>query len=257
MHMADSLENKFKSEKIIDCPPDANLRTFNVHDILGDVDHDEKGNVIVAPADKDGVHRDKTGNLTNNKGYLLNQRTGDVIENLNGETMFPRTDMDEKGEVPGPFCVEKYNFNPHQLMGDFDYQDRQPQLMQTNKGMFLDKKSRRVNKHGWMTLAGQGHLVDVHGRKKFDKNQLAKDGDLPKLFNYNGKRFDIKELMGQFDKDAHGRIIHNDSQGRPSNLDGKQQIPGDRVLLDNLGRRVNEKGYLIDVIGNIIDTNGK
>jgi len=80
--------------------------------------------------------------------------------------------------------------------------------MQTNKGMFMDKKSRRVNKVGWMTLAGQGHLVDVHGRKKFDKSQLTREGDLPKLFNYQAKRFDIKEVMGQFDKDAHGRIIH-------------------------------------------------
>ena len=71
----------------------------------------------------------------------------------------------------------------------------------------MDKKSRRVNKVGWMTLAGQGHLVDVHGRKKFDKSQLLSDGDLPKLFNYDAKRFDIKDVMGQFNKDAHGRII--------------------------------------------------
>jgi len=29
--------------------------------------------------------------------------------------------MDERGEVPAPFCIEKYNFNPHNIMGDFDY----------------------------------------------------------------------------------------------------------------------------------------
>jgi len=33
----------------------------------------------------------------------------------------------------------------------------------------MDKKGRRVNKHGWMVLINQGHLVDVAGRKKFDK----------------------------------------------------------------------------------------
>lgn len=33
----------------------------------------------------------------------------------------------------------------------------------------MDKNGRRVNKFGWLTLAGQGHLVDVSGRKKFDK----------------------------------------------------------------------------------------
>ena len=52
-----------------------------------------------------------------------------------------------------------------------------------------------------MTHAGQGHLVDQHGRKKFDRKQLVAEGDLPKLFNYNGKRFDIKDVMGQFEKD--------------------------------------------------------
>jgi len=48
--------------------------------------------------------------------------------------------------------------------------------------------------------------------------------------------------MGQFDKDAHGRIIPKSSK------DG---------LVDNLGRRVNEKGYLTDENGNIIDVTGK
>ena len=48
----------------------------------------------------------------------------------------------------------------------------------------MDKKGRRVNKHGWMVLTNQGHLVDISGRKKFDKQQLTSDGDLPKLLNY-------------------------------------------------------------------------
>jgi hypothetical protein len=40
--------------------------------------------------------------------------------------MFASDEMDERDEVPAPFCVEKYNFNPHQLMGDFDYIDGKP-----------------------------------------------------------------------------------------------------------------------------------
>lgn len=168
MQMAEPLLEQFKAEKAIDVPPNADLRTFNVNDILGDHDRDEKGNVVVAQ-DGLGTHRDKQGALTNNRGYLLDEKSGAVVENLNREQMFSASEMDERGEVPGPFCVEKYNFNPHQLMGDFDYINGQPQLMQTKQGHFMDKKSRRVNKHGWMTLAGQGHLVDVSGRKKFDK----------------------------------------------------------------------------------------
>jgi hypothetical protein len=31
----------------IDVPPNAELRTFNENDILGDLDRDEKGNVVV------------------------------------------------------------------------------------------------------------------------------------------------------------------------------------------------------------------
>lgn len=37
--------------------------------------------------------------------------------------MFAKSDLDERGEVPAPFCLEKYNFNPHSLMGDFDWVD--------------------------------------------------------------------------------------------------------------------------------------
>lgn len=106
---------------MIDVPPNPDLRTFNVNDILGDVDHDEKGNVVAPQQDNNGKHKDKSGALTNQKGYLLDPNSNDVIENLNGETMFKNQDLDEKGELPGIFSIEKHNFNPHNLMGDFDY----------------------------------------------------------------------------------------------------------------------------------------
>ena len=112
--------------------------------------------------------------------------------------------------------------------------------MKSSQGFFIDKKGRRVNKHGWMTLAGQGHLVDIHGRKKFDKLQLTTDGDLPKLFNYQGRRFDIKDVMAILEKDANGKIQPNQSQ------------KGE--LVDKFGRRCSDKGYLIDAAGNIIDS---
>lgn len=63
-----------------------------------------------------------------------------------------------------------------------------------------------------------------------------------KLFNYQGKRFDIKDVMGQLQKDQYGNI--------------QPQLRG-KDLLDNLGRLVNDKGYLIDEAGNIIDINAK
>ena len=50
--------------------------------------------------------------------------------------------------------------------------------------------------------------------------------------------------MGLFEKDRNGIIIPLRSQ------DGTQ-------LLDNIGRKVNERGYLVDQDGNIIDKDGK
>jgi len=48
--------------------------------------------------------------------------------------MFASDEMDERGEVPAPFCIEKYNFNPHNILGDFDYSDGKPILMKTAQG---------------------------------------------------------------------------------------------------------------------------
>ena len=86
--------------------------------------------------------------------------------------------------------------------------------------------------------------MDRHGRKKLDKKQLTPETDIPKLFTLSGKRYDIKDVMGQFDKDQVGRIVPHTSKN------GKE-------LLENMGRRVNDKGYLIDDKGNIIDVNSK
>lgn len=67
---------------------------------------------------------------------------------------------------------------------------------------------------------------------------------MPKLLNYGGKRFDVKDVVGVFDKDANGKIIL---------LGGENGSP----LTDKAGRTVNEKGYLVDADGDIIDREGK
>jgi len=32
-------------------------------------------------------------------------------------------DLDEKGEIPIPFALNRYNFNPHEITGSFDFDD--------------------------------------------------------------------------------------------------------------------------------------
>ena len=108
-------------------PPDASKRLFNEHDVLGDCERDEKANVVVL-TDEDGDTCDRQGNPINQRGYLLND-AGDVLENLKGRVMFPQVDLDDRGELPAPFSIEKYNFNAHSLMGYFDYEDGEPQII--------------------------------------------------------------------------------------------------------------------------------
>lgn len=101
-------------------PPNADSRTFNVNDILGELDRDDRGNIIVL-GDSQGNNNDKTGHATNIRGYLIDSQTGDVLENHTKGKLFDATEVDDKGEVPAPFCVEKFNFNPHDLMGDLEF----------------------------------------------------------------------------------------------------------------------------------------
>jgi Zn-dependent M16 (insulinase) family peptidase len=35
-----------KTESLVDIPPNAELRNFNENDVLGDLDRDEKGNLV-------------------------------------------------------------------------------------------------------------------------------------------------------------------------------------------------------------------
>ena len=123
--------------------------------------------------------------------------------------MFNQTDLDEREELPAPFCLEKHNFNPHDCMGDFDYVNGKPNVIQKAPGVFYDKCGRKVNEKGWYIQSTQlGHIIDKDGRKKFDRKQLVSSRfvDLPKLYNYSGKRFDIRDVMGEFEKDQHGNI---------------------------------------------------
>lgn len=61
--------NKNKEDDI-EVPPDASKRNFNENDILGDLDRDDKGNVLVLE-DDNGKYIDKKGQKINERGYLL------------------------------------------------------------------------------------------------------------------------------------------------------------------------------------------
>lgn len=82
-------------------PPVFDERTFNVNDITGKVDHDEKGRVDHKLNDE-GITIDKEGRRVNDKGYLVDEN-GNVIEERSKKVMFKIDQLDEKGEIPSPF----------------------------------------------------------------------------------------------------------------------------------------------------------
>ena len=229
--------------KALECPPLSKSRKFNENDILGDFDRDEKGNVKVGEPTPEGKYFDKQGRETNGRGYLIEPASGDVINNLDGAKMFPKSEMDQKDEVPAPFNIEKHNFNPHSVRGDFDYDRKGKAMVLRDKhGKYVDKNGVKVSKYGYR-VDSAGNLIDQFGRKKLDKNQMTDEGNIPKLFNYNGRRFDINDVTGICEKDKKGNIVtRTDKKGR---------------LVDKLARPINKQGYLIDASGNVVDKDGK
>jgi len=113
------LEDFADQPEPVNIPPYMNQRNFNECDILGDFDRDDKGNIIVLQDDEGNI-QDKDGNPTNERGYLMDQ-SGNILDNHRKRKMFGKEDMDDRGEVPAPYCVEKHNFNPHDIMGDLDF----------------------------------------------------------------------------------------------------------------------------------------
>lgn len=75
----------------------------------------------------------------------------------------------------------------------------------------------------------------------FEKKYL-KNGEFPKIFPFT--KFNIKRILGNFEMDPLGNPI----------LDKGPQAGH---FLDRDGKRVNQRGYLIDTDGNVIDHCGK
>ena len=76
----------------------------------------------------------------------MDPTTGDILDNFKQRKMFARSEMDDRGEVPAPFCVEKHNFNPHDIMGDLDFQE--DQSVGTSKKKPDSKSGKRSQKSG-------------------------------------------------------------------------------------------------------------
>ena len=149
-----------------------------------------------------------------------------------------------------PFAIEKFNFNPFQMLGTFFYDDLDDPLSfqkSTRSGKYFDEFGRQVSVQGFM-MDNEGNIVDKAGLVRFAAKQFKPYGGLmPKMYNYQGKTFEIQEVMGVFDRDADGNI---------QMLNGKNE-KGMAVFVDKAGFMVNEKGYIINKDGNICTRQGR
>ena len=220
-------------------PPQPDERTFNVNQITGDIDRDERGRPNLK--EEGGMTVDNEGRRVNERGYLVDEN-GNIIEKKTKKVMFNMDSLDENGEIPSPLREERYNFNVHEVTGKFERdKNGSPLLKSDGKGGFTDDLGRKVNEKGRL-VDEDGHIVNKFGRKVFDKIQLQ-DGDIPSLLNYEGTKYKIDDISGTFERDERGDILPK--------ADGKNKFK------DAKGKAVNKRGYLIDKKGNIIDKEGK
>ena len=143
-----------------ECPPTANSRNFNENDVLGKLNRDYGGFVVTPERNRiTGKYKDLKGNKTNSKGYMINLNT-DVVNNRDAEIMFEKKTIDFKNELPAPFKVERFNFNPIRCRGHFDHnRSTTPIILGDPNGNYEDKRGNLVTRKGWR-IDDKDNLVD-------------------------------------------------------------------------------------------------
>ena len=129
--MAERLKIENVNAWIKDSSDATNQRNFNENEIIGAFPRDWDGSII----DRDYTLRkagfvDNEGHPVNERGYLINEQTGDIRSRYSYDVIFKYNqlvgvDGGSNCEIPLPFRIERYNFNPHQCFGNFDYDDRE------------------------------------------------------------------------------------------------------------------------------------
>ena len=110
-----------------------NQRTFNENEVIGNFVRDSEGRIKHRDVIQQRGYRDLDGQMVNEKGYLINEVSGAIRSRYSWEDLFIGEfgSMKELGELPMPYRLERYNFNPHKISGNFDYDPK------TGKPIFL------------------------------------------------------------------------------------------------------------------------
>lgn len=126
--------------------------------------------------------------------------------------------------------MERYNFNPFEILGAHTYSDANNALSLTSQG--VDGQKRKCNPQGFLQDKN-GNIVSLNGKKVYPAELLV-ENCIPTLYTYDGRQFHITDCMGVFD-----------------NFDGA--FPDK----DRSGHQVNDRGYLVNAQGDVVDRDGQ
>ena len=167
-------------------------KKFDLLDVMGHLDKDRKGNIIIRRNAKSEMV-DKKGRKVNQKGYLVDNE-GNVI-NKDGKVMFENFTLSKDGEIPKLFPFLKFNID--EVKGDYEMDPLgNPMLQKTREGYLVDSKGRRVNSKGYL-VDNNGNVVNKRGIVVFNKRLLEDDGEIPKVFRAGLLRKDTFDSFSQ------------------------------------------------------------
>lgn len=229
--------------------PSAKDYTFNEHSVMGEFDKDEKGNIILLTNEKGNLVC-KNGRKVNEKGYLRDRYGHVLYANQNRVRAFSEKQLDDKGEIPLPFSFNRYNFNAFDVCGNIKTNPAtgSPNRFDQKKGdKNMDQNGFQINNKGYLINSNGCIISRADGEIKLDRHQQTKDGDIPLLYTFDARRFHIRQVMGDFDRDEEGNIV----------ILSEVDEEGNNQLVDKRGKPVNGKGYLVDgPTGNIVSQDG-
>lgn len=150
-----------------------NQRTFNENEVIGNFPRDNKGNIINrSQVIQRRNYRDLDGQLVNEKGYLINEMSGAIRSRYTYEDILigEYGSVHDLGELPMPYRLEKHNFNPHRIMGSFEYDSKtgKPFFLKNRFGVLTDKLYRPVSMHGFLINECED-IIDDEGHVRFIK----------------------------------------------------------------------------------------
>jgi hypothetical protein len=169
----------------------------------------------------------------NQCGFLINERE-DIIDN-DGHVKFIKEQLGPAGGMPALFSLKGDTFDIKDVIGRFTKEEKSKDIILRYDaviGRSVDEDGRPVNASGYLIDEhGKGNIVDTNGKLFFNFWEIFFN-EPPKIFSFTEFSFDW--IKGALDRDVTQNPNHDDE-------------------VDDLGRKINTLGYLIDDKENIVD----